>query len=130
MLLGMYAFAEHFPIVYTGTWLSYPVVVVEGPSDGFMIQNISTGLKVQMDYYISEGETVTLNMEYGNKTIFNQLGTNLIGTLTNDSDFAGFHIAPHPEVANGVNNIFVIAGVENNPNTNVTISYYTRHIGI
>ena len=115
---------------YSGTWLTYPTITILGPISGIIITNTSIDKKIELDYSISAGETVIINTAYGNKTIVNGDGTNLIGTLTTDSDLDTFHIAPDPVAANGVNTIRV-QGTQANPDvTSIVFSYYTRYIGI
>lgn len=117
------------PVTYTGTWFSFPVITITGPQFGTTIENLSTGEKIALDYALSAGEVVTINLDYGNKTVTNAGGTNLIGTVTSDSDLSTFHIAPDPEVAGGVNDLSV-ASMGNNEDSSVVVTYYTRYIGI
>ena len=73
---------------------------------------------------------VTITTEYGNKTITNEDGDNLIGTLTTDSDLATFHVAPDPVAPDG-ENVFRVQGAgADSSATNMVVKYYTRYIGI
>ena len=76
------------------------------------------------------GETVTINLEYGNKTVVNNAGTNLIGTVTTDSDLATFHIAPDPEAVNGINQLLVTGDDAVIGQTEIRIEWHTNYIGI
>lgn len=121
---------QSISITYVGTWLAYPTLVITGPLSGGTITNAATGEKLHFNYDVADGETVTVNLNYGEKSVTNQNGRNLIHTLTYDSDLSTFHLAPAPEVTGGVNtlNIFganVLAG-----RTSITVQYNTRYIGI
>lgn len=125
-------------IHYTGTWLAYPTFVMTGPINQPTIENLTTGEKIQLLYYVGVGEIVTIALPFGSKSVTNNFGANLIGTVSTDSDLATFHIAPEPEAAwcgthprpCGVNNFSVagaggVAGL-----TAIEMRYYTRYIGI
>lgn len=121
---------ETITVTYTGNWLSYPTIIAVGPISSLQVFNNTTNEKVELDYNISAGETVTINLEYGQKTVVNQLGTNLIGTVTTDSDLATFHIAPNPEAPLGVNSLTVYGNGAFIGQTEVRLEWYTNYIGI
>ena len=117
-------------VTYTGTWETFPTIAITGPLTNPIIRNLSTDKKIELDYNVSAGEVVTVSLGFGNKTVTNNSGTNLIGTITSDSDLSTFSIVPTPTVAGGVNTIVVgganaVVGV-----TSIEISYYIRYIGI
>lgn len=117
-------------LTYPGTWLSYPTIIITGPINDPTVENLTTGEKISLDYNIPVGRTVTIDLAYGVKTVVNDLGVNLIGTLTSDSDLATFHIAADPEAPLGVNQMrasgyFGIPGI-----TQITLRYYIRYFGI
>jgi len=116
-------------ITYTGTWMTFPTITIRGPIAGLILTNTTTGEKIQLNYKVKAGETVTISLVFGNKTVTNQDGTNLIGTVSTDSDLSTFHIAPDPEAPGGVNTI-TASGAASSPVTRITLSYYTRYIGI
>lgn len=116
-------------INYTGTWRTFPKITIRGPISGLTISNVSTGEHISFNYAIKVGEIVTISLEFGNKTVTNNSGQNLIGTITTDSDLSTFHLAPDPEVAGGVNMISAV-GASTSPSTQITLEYYTRYIGI
>ncbi len=119
-----------FDISYMGTWLSYPTIVLNGPLTEPKIKNITTNEVIKLDYTVPEGRTVTINLEYGNKTVTDDLGTNLIGTLTSDSSLATFHLAPSPEAPSGVNTIGAVATEKTSGKSQIIIRYFTKYIGI
>jgi len=123
-------FDETDTINYGGTWLTYPEIIFTGPCNNPIITNTTTDEKIELDYVIASGEVVTISTAYGAKTITNDDGDNLIGTLTTDSDLATFHIAPDPEAPGGAN-VFRAQGAGADADvTSMVVKYYTRYIGI
>lgn len=116
-------------VTYTGTWLSYPTIVITGPIGSPTIYNNTTGEMVGLTYDVPSGRIVTINLNYGYKTVEDDTGANLIGTLDTNSDFATFHIAPDPEAPGGINQIRV-TGTQATNATAVAVRYYTRFIGV
>lgn len=117
-------------ITYTGTWLAYPTITITGPLDKLLIRNITTDEKLEFDYFIPAGQSLTIDLAYGVKTVTDSTGTNRIGTLTTDSDLATWHLAADPEAPGGVNRLG-IAGSSTVPGTTaLNMRYYTRYIGI
>ena len=114
---------------YLGTWLTYPTIVITGPVSGFQITNTATGEVITLSHEIPAGDTVTISLQYGDKSVENSAGTNLIGSILPDSDLATFHIAPEPEAAGGVNPINII-GAGAGGATQIDVTYKTRYIGI
>jgi hypothetical protein len=130
MMFGPNWFEDYLSLTYAGTWPAYPTIVITGPISGPIIQNVSTGKKIHLLYNISGGETVTISLPYGNKTVMNQNGVNLQGTLSDDSDLVDFAIEPDPTAANGVNYLLALGGAAIIGTTGVSIQYYTKYIGI
>lgn len=116
-------------VSYTGTWPSFPGIVITGPLYGFKIENTDTQEIIELNHVIDAGEVVTITLDYGNKTVVSSTLGNIIGTVTLDSDLATFHIAPDPQAASGTNH-FHLTGTGADANTQVVLSYYTRYIGI
>ena len=77
---------------------------------------------------------MTFDLSYGVKTVLNQNGTNLIGSLSTDSDLATFHLTPDAEVtANTANdglNPISVTGTNLNEDSALMLKWYTRYIGI
>lgn len=127
---GASSLSETLSITYTGTWEAFPTIIITGPLEIPRIVNITTDEKIELNYNVAVGETVTINLQFGNKTVVNNFGTNLIGTVTSDSDLATFHIAPDPEATGGVNQLQVVGGGAVIGNTEVRIEWNTQYIGI
>lgn len=123
------ALGETDTITYVGTWDTFPTILLIGPMRNPIVRNLTTGEKIELNTTIAIGRTVTVSLQYGNKTVIDDLGTNLIGTLTPDSDLATFHLAPAPEAPLGVNSIGV-AAFELAATSRIVLEYFTRYIGI
>lgn len=121
---------SNIDITYPGTWHTYPTITITGPLIGFTIENSSIGERIKLDSIIAVGEVVTINLEFGNKLVTSSIHGNLYGQITSDSDLATFRIVPEPEVVDGINTINVTGGGALIGTTAVTVSYYTRYIGI
>lgn len=115
-------------ISYTGTWYSYPTIVVTGSFTYVEIFHQELQVSLRLIYTAPIGDTITFNLS--ERTITNQAGTSLFGFLTSTSDLQGMKLEPDPVVANGVNTLIFTIGNVTVPDTTVTISYLERFIGI
>ncbi len=124
------AFDQTFDLTYTGSWESNPVIYLVGPLTEALIENLTTGEKLEFTYNVPAGRIVTVDLRYLHKTIINDLGVKLgTGVLTSDSDFGTFHLATHPEAPGGINEIR-LAGEGLPASSRIIFSYNTRFIGI
>jgi len=116
-------------ITYLGSWLSYPRFVIQGPTTGFYIENTTTEEVLRYTRRIVNGETVTVGLDFGNKSIVSSVSGSVIRYLTDDSDLATFHIAPDPEAPSGVNTFNIILPDPVFGTTAITMYWYDRYIG-
>lgn len=116
-------------VTYSGTWETFPIIEIAGPLENPIITNTTTDEKLEFTIDIPAGRTVTIDLTYGNKSVVDDLGTNLIGKLSADSDLATFHIAPIPEAVGGVN-VITLTGLNPTGSTSVILKYFTRFFGI
>ena len=133
ILFGSATLSEGFVINYEGTWDAFPTISVTGPWDNFTITNGATLETLDFGYNIDSGETVVFDLAYGTKSVTNQNGTNLIGSLSTDSDLATFHLATDSEVTTGLAdgiNPMVVTGTNLDENSALVLIWYTRYIGI
>ncbi len=130
MVFGTAFLTDTQIINYVGTWKSLPVLIITGPIFTPRIDNLTTGEKLEFSSNIAAGRVVTIDLAYGVKSVTDDLGNNLIGQLTTDSDLATFHIAPDPEAPNGVNQIQIQGGGAVPGETSVELRYFTRYFGI
>jgi len=125
---GSGALDDTLAVTYPGTWLSFPVITIVGPIEAPRIDNNTTGEKIEFSIDVAPGRTITINLTEGNKTVVDDLGTNLIGAVTPDSNLARFHIAPEPEAAGGVNTLR-LRGTNPTGATSVSLAYFERYFG-
>lgn len=117
-------------VTYEGTWEEYPTLVITGPLNNPYITNITTNQHIALTYNIPNGRVVTITLTYGAKTVTDDLGNNLIGVVTTDSDLAEFRLAPDPEAYNGVNRINIQGAGSVLNTTDFEVQWYKRYIGI
>lgn len=116
-------------ITYLGTWLEYPTFVISGPITNPSITNITTGELLRFENTtLVAGETITIDLSYGVKSVIKNDGTNMIGFLSLDSDLGDFHIAPHPETLGGVNQLLITSSGGGGA-TGIVMTYRHRFIG-
>ncbi len=113
---------------YSGTWNTFPTIVIVGPIENPIITNTTTNEKLQFVIDIAAGRTVTIDLAYGVKTVVDDLGNNLIGNLSADSNLATWHLAPDPEATNGLN-VITLTGLNPTGATSVQLQYFTRFYG-
>jgi len=117
-------------LTYLGTWETYPIIVITGPLSDFRIVNNTTGEAIEITFDVPLGDTLTIDLSYGAKTVVDAGGTSRIGAVTSDSDLATFHIAPDPEAPGGVNSLRVTGSGAQPDITQVAVDYFTRYFGI
>jgi len=117
-------------INYPGTWEGDQItIVITGPMTSPEIINNTTGQSIQLDYIVASGETVTITILPNTVTVLNDLGVNLIGTVSSDSDLATFALATVGDLtASGDNSITVVGAAVEEGVSQVTFTYYVRHI--
>lgn len=133
VVLGSATLSEGFTIEYIGTWDAFPTITVVGPWDNFSITNAATLETLDFGYNVDGGEVVTFDLAYGLKSVTNQNGTNLIGSLSTDSDLATFHLASDAEITTGLSsgiNPMTVTGNNLTGNSGLVVEWYTRYIGI
>lgn len=113
---------------YEGSWATYPTIQCTGPATDLTIVD-GLGNLIVFDSIIPAGQTWTINLAYGAKTVIDQNGVNQFGALNINSDIVNWGIFPDPTVANGVNTISVSA-TDTTTATMVTMYYSSRYIGV
>ncbi len=119
---------ETLNVNYLGTWEEFPIFTIVGPVEDLRVDSVATGEKLEFNDQVAVGQTVTIDLREGRKTVVDQLGTNLIALLTDDSDLGTFHLAPDPEAALGVNPIRV-QGRHPTAATMISFTYFDRYFG-
>ena len=107
-----------------GNYLALPIVTITGPATDAVLTNVRTGEILDFTgVTIAAGDTYTIDCRYGLKTVKNAAGTNKIADLTSTSDLATFHLEPG-------DNSFTLEGTGTDANTQVTVAYNPRYIGL
>jgi len=120
---------EDLNCITLGTYTVYPTIILTGPMTNPTIENLTTGESISLAYVLPAGRVITIDLAYGQKTVIDDLGTNLIGTVTPDSELADFHLAPNPEATGGLNIVKVSAnGLETDSEFEIT--WHDKFIGI
>ena len=133
VVLGSATLSEGFTIEYIGTWDAFPTLTVVGPWDNFSITNAATLETLDFGYNINGGDIVTFDLAYGVKSVTDQNGVNLIGSLSTDSDLATFHLASDAEITTGLDsgiNPMTVTGNNLTRDSGLVVEWYTRYIGI
>jgi hypothetical protein len=112
-------------IAYAGNWREYPYEIkIEGPITNARISNDTTGEVLDFaGSSLAAAQAWYIDLRYGYKTITREDTSNAIAALTEDSDLATWHLEPG-------NNEIHITGTGATVDTEITIAYYNRYIGI
>ncbi len=125
LFIGPGMILETRNITYPGTWRSFPVITITGPATFVRIDNLITGEFLHYPILINAGDFIEINTQDGFKTVENSVGTNMIENLDEDSDLATFHIAPHAEALDGINQ-FRVSALSTTAATSIAVEYRVR----
>jgi len=100
---GTSTIATTSAITNDGSAETYPIITCTGPITGLTITNNSTGDVIAFNAAIAAGRTYTINLQYGYKTVIDDLGANRYGEITAASTLATWNIAADPEAPGGEN---------------------------
>jgi len=122
--------SETARIDYEGGWESYPVWAVTGPASRVRIHNLTTDEVIQFTdaSFVEPGDIVTVDLRYGHKDVRNLVGESQIAFITDDSDIATWHLAPHAEAIDGRNVLRILAS-DCTEDTRISMTYYLRYFG-
>lgn len=115
-------------ITYDGTWPTYPVIQCIGPASNLTMVD-SLGHIIRFDDPISAGDTYTIDLKYGAKTVIDQNGVNRFAALNIASDLVNWGLYPRPTVVDGINSISLSA-TGTDSNSQVLMYYDERYIGV
>jgi hypothetical protein len=120
-------------ITTVGDWFTFPVITVLGPASDFEIENVTAGYEITMDYDIAAGETVTLDLRYGYKTVTTDAlappDDNLAGLVPSTDDLADFCLWGTRQVAGGANDVRLFCGNATSA-TRITVAWYDRYLAV
>ncbi len=129
--IGVGEIGESEVIVYTGSWISFPVVTVTGPITDLRIENLTTGDVLDFaGATIGTGEVWTIDTRYGAKTIVDAGGVNQISSLTDEDDLATFHLAAAIDGSGSRDNEIEVTGDNVTSVTAINLAYFLRYKGI
>ncbi len=114
---------EDIEITYAGSWHSHPAIEIAGPLDNLYLAHLERDEVVNLLYDIPAGETVALACDPDAPSATTSAGRSLQAFLSDATDLAGFYLQP------GANTLRVW-GVSMSANTQVTVKYYERMIGL
>lgn len=104
--IGSAVINTSFDIDYIGTFESFPTIEITGSLDSPLIENVTTGKKIQFLYNIGVTEVVTVELTPDQALVYNNFGDNLIGVIEDTNDLSTFSIEPEGlNVPGGVNTI-------------------------
>ena len=111
---------------YTGWWISYPTITLNGPMSGVTITNTTTGDTIVLNYPIPAARYATIALTPGSKSVTLDDGTNLLGFITDDSDITTWALTP----ANGGVNAIQVYAAGTNVDSDVTMTWYDKYLGV
>ncbi len=121
---------ESFNIQYCGTWDGDVLTIeITGPVVLPVITNVTTAKKIKLNYSVSAGEKVTIEIRPNIVTVKNNSDVNLIGVVDDISDLVTFALAPiGSQTSTGINNITMTGSGGVTGNTQISMTFDTRHI--
>lgn len=117
----------------------YPIIRVAGPINGPVIENLTTGetlpFTAEGGLLLEPSDYVEVNLGYGFKTAVNQNGDSVEQYLSDENDLATWHLAYNSEqLTDGTrcdgNNVIRVTGNSATLNTEVSLFYFDRYLGI
>lgn len=117
-------------IVYGGSYDEYPLITIIGPVSDAYIENMTTGDIISLlGYTLTAGDSITIDLRYGQKSVTSAAGVNRIDALTDDSDLATFRLVSTLEVQGGRNQ-FRLSGLSLSEASMVAVTYYHRFLSL
>lgn len=105
-------------------WDTYPIIYITGPVTSPVITNSATGEKLDFTgYSVGSGDTYTIDLRYGAKTVVDSSSANQTYKLTTDSNLATWRLVP------GANSIRA-TGTSITGATSILIQFNQRYIGV
>lgn len=98
-------------LVNDGDMPAYPIITLHGPLVDPVIVNQTTNGTLSLPGTIGEADTWTINLQGGDKRIYDQNGSNVMGSVsTSPVSMADFYLAAAPAVAGGTNVLVMTPG--------------------
>jgi hypothetical protein len=126
--IGTGGFNNIVNVPYMGTYDSFPVIKINGPCTYFYIRHEETQDSIELNASISQDTLITIDTNYGQKTITDQDGTNYMQYYS--GDLATFRlVARETNTMFHENSFYVLVGGVSE-GTKVFFQYFTRFIGV
>lgn len=116
-------------VTYDGTWQERPTVTMTGPITNPGLVNSTTGETLGFTTVVVAGTSLVISLGSDPVTIVDSLGVDRIGDLDSTSHLASWHLAPHPEAANGQNTL-LFSGSGTSGATACVLNYHDKYWGI
>lgn len=118
-------------ISYAGTYKSFPVIVITGPGDSFVISNITTGTEIRYDAAVAVGETITIDLSENEKTVISSIsGLSAYSNIDKTDDFSLLVIQPASILAADGDNEIEVEIVNGTAASGASLTYYEKYEGI
>lgn len=90
-------------IAYTGTWRSYPTLILTGPYTSARIEQLTLDVTIELTVPISAAQRRTITLTPGAQSVVDENGQSAFSELGPNSNLIDFYLAPDPEAAGGIN---------------------------
>jgi hypothetical protein len=130
---------DTFDISYSGTFVSYPRIEIDGPYTSVLLTNLQTGAQVGLTVPILEGDKRIIDLTPNAQSIVDENGDEHFNELLlPESNLINFNLrqsgqawenSPYEGVPNGLNQIqYQIGGL--GEGTAIALYYYRQYIGL
>jgi len=102
-----------------GSAKTYPIITITGPGPVYKITNHTTGDEINFNLTLVAGETATLDLRPGHKTLISTFRGNIINTILQGSNVGSFRLDP------GSNDVSILA-----PGCTIAMRWDERHWSI
>lgn len=126
---GAVSINQDTEIIYDGSADAYPIIQVSGPVTGLALVD-TLGHTISVPGTIAAGDTWTFDLTYGQYTVTDSAGANQFSALSIGSDLVNWRIyTESADVAGGINTVSV-SGTGTSVQTNITLFFTSRYIGV
>lgn len=114
-----------FPVQYSGTADSYPLITIYGPASGVVIENETAVTTLSLPALtIADGEYVEIDLSFDAKTVIDDGGGNQIAELSAGSDIVSWRLVP------GTNSVRFTVGSAATANTGLKVVYTINYVSL
>lgn len=117
-----------YEISYTGSFRAYPIIRITGPITNPTVANTTTGKSISLTTTIAAGDYYEIDCRYGYKTCVDANGVDKMSTLSGDLEEFALEATSDGSASRA--NLIRVSGSGITSETNVTLEYYKRYLGI